>query len=269
YGPGGGLYVRNNGTAALTNCTVSGNSAGYCGGLLSGYPASTITLGNTIVAGNTGGDVASFGGVFVSHGNNLVGAIGFTSGWVGSDLTGTNAKPLNPVLAPLGNYGGATQTMALLPGSPALDTGSNALLPAGLSTDQRGLPRIVNGIVDIGAFESQGFTVTAVPGSTPQTAAIGTAFANPLAVTVTANNPGEPVNGAVVNFVAHPAANGASALLSASWAVVTGGRAAVTAAPDNADGSYEVVASASGLSASFNLTNVGPAYASLVVNTTS
>ena len=35
-----------------------------------------------------------------------------------------------PVLAPLGNYGGPTQTMALLPGSPAIDAGSNALIPA-------------------------------------------------------------------------------------------------------------------------------------------
>jgi hypothetical protein len=173
------------------------------------------------------------------------------------------------VLAPLGNYGGPTQTMALLPGSPALDAGSNALLPTGLTTDQRGLPRIVNGTVDIGAFESQGFTLTAVPGSTPQTAVIGTAFANPLAVTVTAKNLIEPVNGGVVRFISHPAANGASALLSAPSAVITGGQAGVTVAPDNIDGSYDVVASASGLSASFNLTNVGPVYASLVVNTTS
>ena len=55
--------------------------------------------------------------------------------------------------------------------------------------------------------------MTAVAGSTPQTAAIGTPFANPLAVTVTANNPVEPVDGGVVSFVANPAANGASAIL--------------------------------------------------------
>ena len=55
---------------------------------------------------------------------------------------------------------------------------------------------------DIGAFQSQGFTLTPVAGSTPQSSAIGTAFVYPLAVTVTANNPVEPVDGGVVTFVA-------------------------------------------------------------------
>ena len=55
--------------------------------------------------------------------------------------------------------------MALLPGSPAIDAGNNALIPAGVTTDQRGLPRIVNGTVDIGAFESSGFTIALTSGS--------------------------------------------------------------------------------------------------------
>jgi hypothetical protein len=47
--------------------------------------------------------------------------------------------------------------MALLPGSPALDAGSNAAASAaGLTTDQRGQPRVSNGQVDIGAFEVLG-----------------------------------------------------------------------------------------------------------------
>jgi hypothetical protein len=51
--------------------------------------------------------------------------------------------------------------MALLPGSPAIDAGNNALVPADVTTDQRGDPRFVNGTVDIGAFENQGFTLPA------------------------------------------------------------------------------------------------------------
>ena len=102
-------------------------------------------------------------GTFASQGNNLIGKTDGSSGWVGSDLTGTIATPLNPLLAPLGNYGGPTQTMALLPGSPAIDAGNNALIPAGVTTDQRGLPRIVNGTVDIGAFESSGFILVLDP----------------------------------------------------------------------------------------------------------
>ena len=42
--------------------------------------------------------------------------------------------------------------MALLPGSPAIDAGDNTNAPL---TDQRGFNRIVNGTIDIGAFESR------------------------------------------------------------------------------------------------------------------
>ena len=146
--------------------------------------------------------------------------------------------------------------MALLPGSPAIDAGtSGAGIP---TTDQRGSGRV--GAVDIGAFESQGFTLTPVPGSTPQTASIGTPFANPLAVTVTANNPVEPVDGGVVSFAAGRV-SGATAILSAPSAVIADGQAAITAAPNNAVGSYTVVASVPGLSpVSFTLTNTGPRF---------
>jgi hypothetical protein len=261
--PGGG-GVTNYGTTTLTNCTVSGNSAEGGGGVRNLY-GTTMTLVNTIVAGNT----ARFGpdafGVFTSEGNNLVGQTDRSSGWVASDLTGTSADPLNPVLAALSDYGGTTQTMALLPGSPAINAGaSGADIPA---TDQRGLGRV--GVVDIGAFESQGFMLTVVPGSTPQTATIGTAFANPLAVNLTANNAIEPVDGGLVSFVALPGSNGATAISLPPFAVIANGQAAVTAVPNNVDGSYEVVASVSGLSAPFSLTNAGPVYPSLVVNTTS
>src|SRR5262249_34675081 len=134
---------------------------------------------------------------------------------------------------------------------------------------QRGYGRV--GGVDIGAFESQGFTLATVAGSTPQTSHIGTPFANPLAVTVTAKNSIEPVNGGVISFVANRV-KGATAILSDPSAVISGAQAAASAAPNNAVGSYTVVASANGAfpsSISFTLTNTGPAFANLVVNTTS
>ena len=120
-----------------------------------------VTLGNTIVATNTASTGPDVDGTVTSKGHNLIGKTDGSSGWVGSDLTGTIASPLNPLLAALGNYGGPTQTMALLPGSPAIDAGNNALIPGGVTTDQRGTgyPRTVNGTVDIGAFESSGFTI--------------------------------------------------------------------------------------------------------------
>ncbi len=56
----------------------------------------------------------------------------------------------DPKLGPLADNGGPTWTMALLPGSPAIDAGNTSLAPA---TDQRGLPRPVGLAADIGAFE--------------------------------------------------------------------------------------------------------------------
>ena len=66
--------------------------------------------------------------------------------------------------------------MALLPGSPALQAGSQALevnsTGQAITTDQRGDP-LDTPSPDIGAFQSQGFTLAAVTGSTPQSAGTG------------------------------------------------------------------------------------------------
>ncbi len=184
----------------------------------------------------------------------------------------------NLLLGPLGNYGGQTQTMPLLPGSPAIDAGiSGAGIP---TTDQRGKPRV--GGTDIGAFESQGFTLTPVAGSTPQTVAFGTEFANLLAVTVTSNNKSnpEPVNGGVVSFTNPSAANSPRAIftdpnsatgysLTGVSVTIVGSQATVAAAASYPTGNYTVTASTTGaLDAAFALTNTLPS-STLVVNTTS
>ena len=94
------------------------------GGGLQVTNGGTMTLGNTIWRGNTAlADVRQGRGAIASSGpqpdrqdrrqhQHHLGS---------SDLTGTIAKPLLPLVAALGNYGGPTQTMALLPGSPAID----------------------------------------------------------------------------------------------------------------------------------------------------
>ena len=235
-GYGGAIY--NDSTATVTNNTIVDNNAANGGGI---YNESSLTLNNTIVAGNTTNDV--YGQV---NGNN-------------------NLISINPLLAPLGNYGGPTQTMAILPGSPATDAGNNALIPAGITTDQRGEPRIVNGIVDIGAFESSGFTVTVTSGSGQSTGSL-TAFSAPLVATVTANNPSEPVAGGLVTFTVPP--SGASATLSGSPATISApGTASVTAAANSIVGSYTVSATASGITtpASFSLANMWvPTFSALI-----
>jgi hypothetical protein len=150
----GGLY--NDGTASLTNVTISGNSARTAGGFINDASADSMTFANTIVAGNT----AVFAGPDAYHainsiGYNLIGKTDGSSGWNGLDRTGTIASPLDAKLGALGKNGGATQTMLPLPGSPAIDHGNNGYIPSGITQDQRGLPRIVDGTVDIGAVEVQ------------------------------------------------------------------------------------------------------------------
>jgi hypothetical protein len=81
------------------------------------------------------------------------GMTGLSNG-VSGNLVGSADNPIDPLLGPLADNGGPTLTHALLPGSPAIDAGNNAYAT---DWDQRGpgYPRIVNGIIDIGAFEVQ------------------------------------------------------------------------------------------------------------------
>ena len=84
----------------------------------------------------------------------------------GGTITGPAPLTNAPDLAPLGNYGGPTQTMPPLPGSPAIDAGSNAATN-NFATDQRGLPRFVGPQVDIGAVEFQASPVVTNADSGP------------------------------------------------------------------------------------------------------
>jgi hypothetical protein len=264
-GSGGGIYNIN--TLTVTNSTLSGNSASSSGGginnglgtvLLNPFFAISPSgvLVNSIVANSpSGGDLVTQSGSFYFNGH-LVTPIGYFSG--NNDLIGdgsllssfTNSISGNPLLAPLGNYGGPTQTLALLPGSPAINAGAPV---SGLTADQRGKSYV--GAPDIGAFESQGFTITATSGS-GQNAARGATFANPLVATVTANDPLEPAAGGVVRFAA-PSSGATAALSGGSATITAGGTASVTATADHNIGSYSVTASAHGVTgaASFNLTN--------------
>jgi hypothetical protein len=104
-----------------------------------------LLLRNSILADSIGGRDAANSNGTVSGDHNLVEASG---GLPGGVVTLTN----DPALGPLTNNGGFTLTHALLPDSPAIDTGSSAGAPA---TDQRGRQRVVGGGLDLGAYEVQ------------------------------------------------------------------------------------------------------------------
>jgi hypothetical protein len=149
------------GRMKLLNATIVRNTAFTGGGVLhvgNNYPAE---VRNTIIALNhaTGGLAASYDvlGGFTSQGHNLVGdGTGSTGFGATGDLVGTSQKPIDPLLGPLQDNGGPTQTMALRAGSPAIDHGDDSGAP---TTDQRGIARPRDGdgdgslTVDIGAFE--------------------------------------------------------------------------------------------------------------------
>jgi hypothetical protein len=185
---GGG--IQSLGELSMTNCTVAGNTVsatahGSASALAQGggiyidpYSPHGGQLVNTLVAGNSsnmsGPDAF---GPFASLGHNLVGKTDGSNGWIGSDLTGTAANPLNPLLGTLGNHGGPTQTIPLLAGSPALHTADPAFAPP---ADQRGVPR--GALPNIGAFEATADHLTV---SGPINVAAGV----PFNVTVTAVDP--------------------------------------------------------------------------------
>jgi hypothetical protein len=158
-GQGGGLWVASGAAAQVSFSTIANNQAtgGYYGGGGTGggvnnqgqfYARDTVLAGNTVsgTGTNSGPDLA---GDLGSLGHNLV-----SNSQGGSGFDPTDLLNVDPLLGPLQNNGGPTQTMALLPGSPAIDAGDNTGAPR---WDQRGpgYPRIVNGIIDIGAFEVQ------------------------------------------------------------------------------------------------------------------
>ena len=195
-GRGGGLFISGgNSTAAkIVNTTFSGNTA-FSGGAVRTQTSPKIDFVNNTVTDNdavgTGSDAGGLssqsGTVFTVHNSILVGntsvgnptnadAVGAFDGSSSYNLVGetlvseiettdgnANATVSTIELASLGNYGGPTQTHALLVGSVAIDKGSDsAASGASLTADQRGNSRNYNigsvtdgggGSTDVGAYE--------------------------------------------------------------------------------------------------------------------
>jgi hypothetical protein len=206
-GDGGGISANSLQTATLTNLTISGNSApaGGAGGSGAGNGSNgfgagifhsgslmqfsfdtiagnaavgsdggvdnssgSVTEADSIIASNSGSPAAncSVGGL-VDEGGNVV--------FGDNSCPGTNADPM---LGPVQDNGGPTQTLALLPGSAAIDAVPLNSCP--VAVDERGVSRPQGAGCDAGAYESASPSISAVSGAgTLQTGATVTASINP------------------------------------------------------------------------------------------
>ena len=159
---GGGIF--NFGPMDMTNVTIAENSSADAGAgfadFASVWAPELSQIKNTLMAKNSSPglpDLYSYG--LISHGYNLV-AGGRLLYPAPTDLQGTESQPIDVFLGPLADNGGPTLTMALLPGSPAIDRGGPT---TAASSDQRGFARVVDFSSvpntgdgsDIGAFEVQ------------------------------------------------------------------------------------------------------------------
>ena len=193
---GGGVYLNYStlfeyGTdvvVSIENSTITNNTAninvndilgGAGGGIGTGQEGNRIAVSNSIVTGNIDGrdnTPSDISGLFftdfvfgaserdiIGDGNNIIGTLDRVTGTIG---TGSDIVGVDPLLTPLQNNSGATQTHALSENSPAIDAGNNAFVPADrfdldgdgdteepIPLDQTGSDRIFNQTVDIGAVE--------------------------------------------------------------------------------------------------------------------
>jgi hypothetical protein len=169
---GGGINHPDGASALIEGCTIVGNDAGNSGGgVYSNFPG--LTIENSIIAQNTdlGGHpeighdlrghnpttVVRYSLIGDNRASNLAEApLGSPDG-NGNLVGGPTLGFINPLLGPLAENGGLTQTMALLTGSPAIQAGKPNFDGAPL-TDQRGRPRVVYSRIDMGAYEYEGLT---------------------------------------------------------------------------------------------------------------
>ncbi|MDM8564070.1 BspA family leucine-rich repeat surface protein [Candidatus Halobeggiatoa sp. HSG11] len=146
-----------NSTIAFNDADAYGNGTGQGGGIYT-IADSTVNIQNSIIADNTlessttGYDCM---GTLNSLDYNL---IGNTNDCTITGSTANNLTNLSPMFGTFANHGGLTETLSLLPTSPAIDTGDNATC---LTTDQRGTIRPKDGdqdgtaTCDIGAYEAE------------------------------------------------------------------------------------------------------------------
>jgi hypothetical protein len=145
---GGGIY--NVTPMTLTNLTFHGNSAPSGGGIYN-WEQNALIIRNSILYEDSGGEIVSSPSSSVS--------ISYSD--VQGGYPGDGNISADPLLSPLADNGGFTQTMALGTGSPAIDAAEDESCPP---QDQRGLARPQGAHCDMGAYEAGGNIHVAIEG---------------------------------------------------------------------------------------------------------
>ena len=249
----GGIFAQ--GTWQIFNTAIVYNTAQIANGGLTS--SGNVTISNSIVALNNAlapGAPKDVSGAFIDSGNNLIGNVGpgaTSSGWGASTIQGTDISPVNPLLGPIGTYGGHVQVYALLPGSPAIDSGNNG----SLATDVRGVSRPYNAAVDMGPFEARfDYGITSGSG---QSAVITQAFGSPVIITVTSPDSVygyTDFSGGNVTLVVPGSGASASGVLTAP---ISGTQASFALSANGTVGGPYAISVLGSPSASGSLTNTG------------
>jgi PKD domain-containing protein len=274
YSYGGGIFF-NGDVLTINNTTVSNNSAGgNGGGVFSSSSSSTVTINNSTISNNKGGGVFNNGTFnlkntiisgntvedcngtpFNSQGNNIIGST------TSCNITASSGDQFN-VDPLLGTFLSTQGYYPLLPSSPAIDAGDNAICPA---TDQRGVIRPQGAACDIGAYEftTPGAAANAVivAGDSQRTPP-NAAYPIPFSLIVL-DSQGTPVDGVTVTFTAPSTdASGTFANTSTNTTSANTDSSGFAIAPaftaNNIFGAYTVSASGVGFgSVDFSLENAG------------
>jgi hypothetical protein len=261
----GGAIFNLDGLASLADSTVDRNvvvagQGGVAGGdtwskaksgSSDGGAVYNLAFGNFISTGGpTGAELSLFNNILADStgGSDLVSQAIKGKGINQADVTGSTnlvqsytpiiGSPIppgviikkflgvSPSLGPLQYNGGFTPTMAIVSKSSAAFSNGNPSYTVNVPTDQRGFERVVNGRLDLGAYEVQldelnkihphrvhFSTFPATSLVDPLSGAVGQAYGQHLTVRVTRD--GEPLAGVLVAFTVHPGLTGAGGTLSA------------------------------------------------------
>lgn len=206
-GDGGGVFLYNiSAGGAINHTTIAANTAtGTGGGVFvdSGTPA----LNNMIVADNTAGTNNDLGGTFDAS-YSLIEAPGTATV---NNIVG-NLLNTDPQLGALANNGGPTQTKKPAGASPAVNAGNPAFAPPP-AADQRGLARVVNGRIDMGAVEVNPGVIQLTASAISVNEAAGT-------VTITLSRTGGSDGAVSVSYATTPGSAGAGADYTTSSGMV-------------------------------------------------